>query len=61
MSAPDTLDAYVRAALALQGYQLDREQTERVREQFARFEAIAQGFVNMPLALDDEPAPVFHP
>jgi hypothetical protein len=61
MTAPDSIDAYVRSALALQGYRLDEEQTQRVIEQFIRIEAVAQGFLGMPLALHDEPAPVFQP
>jgi Protein of unknown function (DUF4089) len=61
--APEKLDAYVRNALELQGYQLDVAQTERVLAQFLRIEAIAQVFLVLPLPLplpfDAEPAPVF--
>ena len=61
--APEKLDAYVRNALELQGYQLDVVQTERVLAQFSRIEAIAQVFLVLPLPLslpfDAEPAPVF--
>jgi hypothetical protein len=57
--APDTLAAYVRSALAAQDYRLDQAQTGRVIEQFSRFDAIAQGFLNVPLPFDLEPAAVF--
>lgn len=57
----EKLDAYVRNALVLQGYQLDVVQTERVLAQFLRIEVVAQGFLVLPLPLpfDAEPAPVF--
>jgi hypothetical protein len=61
MTTADTVDAYVRGALALQGYRLDEAQTGRVTAQFAAIAAIAQGFLNVALVPDDEPAPVFRP
>ena len=48
----EKLDAYVRSALVLQGYQLDVVQTERVLAQFLRIEAIAQVFLALPLPFD---------
>ncbi len=62
MSPPeDRLAAYVRAALALQGYRLDAMQTDAVAEQFSRIALIAGTFVDEPLAANVEPLPVFRP
>jgi Protein of unknown function (DUF4089) len=55
------LEAYVRAALALQGYRFDEEQTAEIVVQFARLEAIAQTLLQWPLPFASEAAPVFRP
>ena len=55
------IDDYVRAALAVQGYQLDDAQTGEVIVQFSRIEAIAQTFLCQSLPLDLDAAPVFRP
>ncbi len=57
----DRIAAYVRAALALQGYRLDAAQTDAVAEQFSRIALIAGTFVDEPLAANAEPLPVFRP
>ena len=55
------LDAYVRAALALQGYRFDEAQIAEIVEQFSRLEAIAQTILQWPLPFASEAAPVFRP
>jgi hypothetical protein len=55
------LEAYVRAALTLQGYRLDEAQIADVVEQFSRLEVIAQSILQWPLPFASEPAPVFRP
>lgn len=57
----DTLEAYVRAALTLQGYQFDETQIAEIVLQFSRLEAIAQTVFEFPLPFASEPAPVFRP
>ncbi|MES2536643.1 MAG: DUF4089 domain-containing protein [Pseudomonadota bacterium] len=55
------LDAYVRSALALQGYQFDEAQVAAIIVQFSRIEEIARSFLDIALPLDAEAAPVFQP
>ena len=55
------LEAYVRAALALQGYRFDEAQMAEVVVQFSRLEAIAHTVFDWPLPLSSEAAPVFRP
>jgi hypothetical protein len=55
------LEAYVRAALTLQGYRFDEAQIAEVVEQFSRLEVIAQSILQWPLPFASEPAPVFRP
>jgi hypothetical protein len=55
------LDAYVRAALALQGYTFDDPEIAEIVMQFARLEAIARTVFDWPLPFASEPAPVFRP
>jgi len=55
------LAAYVRSALAVQGYTLDAAQAAAVTLQFARIAAIAAAFLDQPLPPDAEPLPVFRP
>lgn len=57
----NTLESYVRAALALQGYSFDEAQIAEILLQFARLEAIAQAVFAFPLPVDSEAAPVFRP
>jgi hypothetical protein len=52
---------YVRAALELQGYDLDEPRLVEVARQFARIDAIAQAMLDVELPLDAEPAPLFRP
>jgi hypothetical protein len=63
MTEPDdnALDAYVRAALALQGYRFDEAQIAEIVVQFARLEAIAHTVFEWPLPFSSEAAPVFRP
>lgn len=56
-----TLEAYVRASLALQGYRFDEAQTVEIAAQFARLEAIARSVFEWPLPSASEAAPVFRP
>jgi hypothetical protein len=55
------LEAYVRAALALQGYAFDEAQVAEIVLQFSRLEAIAQSVFDWPLPFASEAAPVFRP
>jgi hypothetical protein len=55
------LEAYVRAALALQGYTFDDAQIAEIVEQFARLEGIARTVFDWPLPFASEAAPVFRP
>jgi hypothetical protein len=57
----EPLEAYVRAALALQGYRFDEAQIAEIVEQFSRLEAIAQTILQWPLPFASEAAPVFRP
>jgi len=55
------LEAYVRAALALQGYTFEDAEIAEITAQFARLEAIARTVFDWPLPFASEPAPVFRP
>jgi Protein of unknown function (DUF4089) len=55
------LQAYVRAALALQGYTFDEAEIAEIVMQFARLEAISRTVFDWPLPNASEPAPVFRP
>jgi hypothetical protein len=55
------LEAYVRAALTLQGYRFDEAQIAEVVVQFSRLEVIAQSILQWPLPFASEAAPVFRP
>ncbi len=57
----DTLAPYVRAALALHGYQFDEAQHAAILLQFSRIEAVAQSFLHLQLPLELDAAPVFKP
>lgn len=54
-----TISAYVDAALALHDLVLTPERRAAVIEQFRLLTTMAGQFLDQPLALDDEPAPVF--
>ncbi|HEY2463905.1 MAG TPA: DUF4089 domain-containing protein [Steroidobacteraceae bacterium] len=60
-SGDNPLGAYVRAALALQGYTFDDAEIAEIVLQFARLEAIARTVFDWPLSFASEPAPVFRP
>jgi hypothetical protein len=55
------LQAYVRAALALQGYTFADAEVAEIVMQFSRLEAIARTVFDWPLPFASEPAPVFRP
>ena len=55
------LEAYVRAALALQGYHFDEAQIAEIVVQFSRLETIAQTVLQWTLPFASEAAPVFRP
>jgi Protein of unknown function (DUF4089) len=60
-SQDNPLEAYVRAALALQGYTFDEAEIAEIVMQFSRLEAIARTVFEWPLPFASEPAPVFRP
>jgi len=53
--------AYVRAALALQGYRFDAARVEEIVRQFARIEAIAAPVIAADLPVELESGSVFRP
>ena len=53
------LSRYVDACLALHGLVLTDDARHAVLEHFERNAAVAAAFLDLPLAPDDEPAPVF--
>jgi hypothetical protein len=55
------LKSYVRAALALQGYDFDEAQITEIAVHFSRLEAIARTVFDWPLPFASEAAPVFRP
>ncbi|MGE8687588.1 MAG: DUF4089 domain-containing protein [Achromobacter sp.] len=57
----ETIDQYVRSALALAGYALREPATAEVVRQFSRLHEIASSFVDEPLSADLESASVFRP
>jgi hypothetical protein len=59
--ADQKLENYVRAALALQGYDFNPARTADVVTQFERIEALAQVLLDVELPLEAEPASVFRP
>jgi hypothetical protein len=59
-TAPDT-DAYVRAALALQGYDTAVVPAAAVAEQFGRIAAMAASLRDLPLPREADAAPAFRP
>jgi len=56
-----TLDSYVRAALALQGYRFDEPQITEIIQHFSRIEVMAQIILKWPLPFASEAAPAFRP
>jgi hypothetical protein len=60
-SSDNPFEAYVRAALALQGYTFEDAEIAEIAAQFARLEAIARTVLDWPLPFASEPAPVFRP
>jgi Protein of unknown function (DUF4089) len=58
---PPSPEAYVRAALALQGYVFDESQIAEIVLQFSRIEAIAQMVLDWPMPSASPAAPVFRP
>jgi hypothetical protein len=55
------LEAYVRAALALQGYSFGEAEIAEIVLQFTRLEAISRTVSDWPLPFASDPAPVFRP
>ena len=60
-SHDNPLEAYVRAALALQGYTFDEADIAEIVMQFSRLEAVARTVFEWPLPFASEPAPAFRP
>ena len=59
--ADSSVESYVRAALALQGYAFDEAQIGEIVLQFSRIETIAQIVHEFPLPFASQAAPVFRP
>jgi hypothetical protein len=59
--AIDALESYVRAALALQGYEFDAAQIAEITLQFSRIESVARIILDWPLPFASEAAAVFRP
>jgi Protein of unknown function (DUF4089) len=57
----ETLESYVRAALALQGYRFDEARIAEIVLHFSRIEAMAQTIMQWPLPFGSGAAPVFRP
>jgi len=55
------LEAYVRAALELQGYTFGDAEIAEIVMQFSRLEAVARTLLDWQLPFVSEPAPVFRP
>jgi hypothetical protein len=53
--------AYVRAALLLQGYELDEPRIAAVLREFTRIQAVAATIVDRELPFELDPAPLFRP
>jgi hypothetical protein len=60
-SADQPIEAYVRAALELQGYQLAQETIAEVVLQFSRIETIAQSMLHLQQPFSSDAAAVFRP
>jgi Protein of unknown function (DUF4089) len=54
-------DAYVRAALALQGYAFPEDRVREIARQFERIESIAATIVDVEQPIDIESGAVFRP
>jgi hypothetical protein len=61
MTHPDSPEAYVRAALKLQGYEFDEHRIREIVAQFARIEAIARTVLAVPIAERAGAAAMFRP
>jgi hypothetical protein len=59
--ATNALESYVRAALALQGYEFDEAQIAEITLQFSRIETVAEIVLAWPLPFASEAAAVFRP
>lgn len=59
MTSP--LEPYVRAALALQGYDFDDAHVADITLQFERFQAMAKTFDDIDLPAELDPAALFLP
>lgn len=57
----DSLEAFVRAALTLQGYRFDESQIAEIVAQFSRLEPMARTVFDCPIPFASGPAPVFRP
>jgi hypothetical protein len=53
------IDAYVRQALLLQGFNLTPEHVEAIVTEFVRIEGIAAPLLDLPLGVEVEPATVY--
>ena len=57
----ESVEAYVRAALKLQGYDFDEARIAEITAQFARIEATAKTVLRLPLDERAGAAAVFRP
>jgi Protein of unknown function (DUF4089) len=60
-SDKNSQEAYVRAALALQGYQFNGAQIAEIVLAFARIEAMTETLFDWPMPENSGAAPVFRP
>jgi hypothetical protein len=61
MAMAESVDAYVRAALKLQGYEFDEARILEIVAQFARIDATAKSILARPLDERASAAAVFRP
>jgi hypothetical protein len=57
----DSIEPYVRAALALHGFRFDEQQIAEIVAQFSRIEVMSRTVFECPLPFASTPAPVFRP
>jgi Protein of unknown function (DUF4089) len=57
----ESVEAYVRAALQLQGYDFDEARIAKIVAQFARIDATVQSLLRAPLDERAAAAPAFRP
>lgn len=59
MPDKNVLDDYLAAALALHGVDVDESRLTQLRQQFHLLNSMAEHFIGLDYAADDEPAAVY--